>query len=225
MNRLDKSERSPRHDGVLEQLRLMIIRCELQPGDRISESDLGQIFGVSRTPLREALKILAAEKLVDLRPHRGAVVASICLETISETFDLMSALELMAGPLVCERVSNIELQKLEELVEAMDTCHANGDLMQYFELNTRFHNQIIALTGNKVLHRVYVDMFGKLQRARYRVNYNVKRWKQSAAEHHRIMEALRERDGEELGRRLKEHNTHTATAVMEGLKAAADESP
>lgn len=214
--------RTPRHDSVLEQLRRMIIRCELQPGDRISEADLGQAFGVSRTPLREALKILAAEQLIDIRPHKGAVVADISLETISETFELMSALESMAGPLVCERVSNIELQRLEDLVDAMDACHDKNDLMQYFELNSEFHNQIITITGSKVLHRVYVEMFGKLQRARYSVNYNLKRWLESSAEHRWIMEALRARDGEELGRRLKEHNVRTEVAVIAGLKEATD---
>ncbi len=222
MNRPESPPRAPLHDGVLERLRQMIIRCELQPGDRLSEADLGQAFGVSRTPLREALKLLAAEGLVEIRPHKGAVIADISLEGISETFDLMSALELMAGPLVCERVSNIDLQILEGLVRGMDACHADNDLMTYFDLNTEFHNRIVALTGNKVLTQVYADMFGKLQRARYRVNYDPKRWQESSAEHHWIMESLRAREGEEFGSRLREHNARTARAVIEGLKASSD---
>lgn len=216
-----ETPRTPLHDGVLERLRQMIIRCELQPGDRISEADLGRTFGVSRTPLREALKILSAEGLVDIRPHKGAIVADISMDEISETFALMSALELMAGPLVCERVSNIDLQMLDSLIQEMDACHLRNDLMTYFELNTEFHNRIIRLTGNSVLTQVYVDMFGKLQRARYRVNYDPQRWHESSTEHHWIMESLRARDGEELGVRLKEHNARTATAVVEGLKASS----
>lgn len=216
MNRL-ASPRAPLHDGVLEQLRQMIIRCELQPGDRISEVDLGQAFGVSRTPLREALKLLAAEGLVEIRPHKGTVIADIALDDVTETFVLMSALEDMTGPLVCDRVSNIDLTFLEGLVEEMDAQHITGDLMHYFDLNTAFHNRIVALTGNKVLTRVYSEMFGKLQRARYRVNFDPKRWQESSEEHHWIMEALRARDGVEFGRRLKEHNARTATAVIEGL--------
>jgi DNA-binding GntR family transcriptional regulator len=225
MTQLESSPRTPLHDGVLERLRKMIIRCELKPGDRISEIDFGQAFGVSRTPLREALKLLAAEGLVEIRPHKGAVIADISLDEISEIFALMNSLELMAGPMVCERISNIDLQVLEGLVKAMDDCQENGDLEGYFELNTEFHNRIVALSGNRVLTQVYADMFGKLQRARYQVNYDLARWKESSAEHHWIMEALRVRDGEEFGQRLKVHNERTATAVIAGLKKTLSQPP
>jgi DNA-binding GntR family transcriptional regulator len=217
MHRPDTLPRAPLHDSVLERLRQMIIRCELEPGDRISEIDLGQAFGVSRTPLREALKLLAAEGLVEIRPHRGAIIAEVALDEISETFALMGALEEMTGPLVCERVSNIDLAHLEGLVKEMDAQHETGDLTHYFELNTEFHNRIVSLTGNKVLTRVYSEMFRKLQRARYRVNYDPKRWQESSNEHHWIMEALRARDGMEFGHRLTLHNARTATAVTHGL--------
>jgi DNA-binding GntR family transcriptional regulator len=217
MNPPKNLPRLPLHDSVLERLRQMIIRCELEPGDRISEVDLGQAFGVSRTPLREALKLLAAEGLVEIRPHKGAIIAEIALDEISETFELMGALEEMAGPLVCERISNIDLAQLEGLVKEMDAQHATGDLTHYFELNTEFHNRIVSLTGNKVLTRVYSEMFRKLQRARYRVNYDPKRWQESTNEHHWIMEALRARDGTEFGHRLKVHNARTARAVTRGL--------
>jgi DNA-binding GntR family transcriptional regulator len=218
MTQLESPPRTPLHDGVLERLRQMIIRCELKPGDRISEIDFGQAFGVSRTPLREALKLLAAEGLVEIRPHKGAVIADISRDEISEIFALMNSLELMAGPLVCERVSNIDLQVLEGIVKGMDDSQDNGDLEGYFELNTKFHNRIVALSGNRVLTQVYADMFRKLQRARYRVNYDQRRWKESSAEHHWIMEALHVRNGEEFGHRLKVHNERTATAVIAGLK-------
>jgi DNA-binding GntR family transcriptional regulator len=223
MNRMESPPRTPLHGGVLERLRQMIIRGELKPGDRISEIDFGQAFGVSRTPLREALKLLAAEGLVEIRPHKGAIIADISLDEISEIFSLMNSLELMAGPLVCERISNIDLQVLEGIVKGMDDCQHDGDLEGYFDLNTEFHNRIVALGGNRVLTQVYADMFGKLQRARYRVNYDQRRWKESSAEHHWIMEALRVRNGEELGHRLKVHNERTATAVIAGLKTSVSD--
>jgi DNA-binding GntR family transcriptional regulator len=220
MNRLESPHRTPLHDGVLERLRQMIIRGQLKPGGRISEIEFGQAFGVSRTPLREALKLLAAEGLVEIRPHKGAVIADISLDEISEIFALMNSLELMAGPLVCERISNIDLQMLEDLVKDMDDCQDKGDLEGYFDLNTAFHNGIVALSGNRVLTQVYADMFGKLQRARHEVNYDQRRWKESSVEHHWIMEALRVRNGKEFGHRLKVHNEHTATAVIAGLKTS-----
>ena len=84
----------------------------------------------------------------------------------------MNAFELMAGRLVCERLSNIDLRVMEGIVKGLDDCHDNGDLEGYFELNTEFHGRTIALSGNGVLTQVYADMFGKLQRARNQVNYD-----------------------------------------------------
>lgn len=203
----------------------MIIRGELEPGDHVSEIDLVRMFGVSRTPLREALKLLAAEGLVEIRPHRGAVIAQISLEDLAETFALMSVLEEMAGPLVCERVSNVDLKMLETIVEEMEAQHEVANLMHYFELNMQFHHAIIAIAANRALARVYADLFGKLQRARYRVNFDNERWHASSAEHRWIMEAMSARNGGELGRRLKQHNDLTAAAVMSWLKQPAAPAP
>lgn len=217
--------RAPLHDGVVERLREMIIRGELQPGDHVSEMDLVQRFGVSRTPLREALKLLAAEGLVEIRPHRGAVISQVSLEELSETFALMSALEEMTGPLVCERVSNVDLRMLEAIVEEMEMQHETANLMHYFELNMQFHHAIVGIAGNRVLARVYSDLFGKLQRARYRVNFDNERWQASSAEHRWIMEAMAARNGGELGRRLKQHNDLTAAAVISWLMQPSAAAP
>ncbi len=194
MSRAEIATRAPLHDGVVERLRQMIIRCELKPGERLAEQDLGTIFGVSRTPLREALKLLAAEGLVEIRPHKGAIIADISLEEIADTFDVMSALEAMAGPLICERISNKNLAELTAIVEAMDACHDSNDIGEYFSLNRLFHLSVIQLSGNRVLLRTYEEHFGKLQRARYLVNSNHERWQESSAEHQWILEALKSRD-------------------------------
>lgn len=208
---------APLHDGVFERLRGMIIRCELMPGDRIQESELSQKFGVSRTPMREALKLLAAEGLIELRPHKGAVVAEISPTEISEAYFLMGALEAISGPLVCERVSNIELQQLDGIAEEMERHLAGGDLPQFLEANTTFHKRIVSISGNSVLTQVYEDLFDKLQRARHLVSYDLKRWEDSSVEHRWIMEALRARDGHELGLRLQEHVRRTSSAIIHKL--------
>lgn len=215
------TDRAPLHDGVFERLRQMIICCELLPGDRIPETDLGQSFGVSRTPMREALKLLAAEGLVELRPHKGAVVAKISPTEISETFALMSTPESMSGPLVCERISNIDLQNLEGIVVDMDNKLAQKVLPGFFEANAAFHKGIVTLAGNRVLSRVYDDMFDKLQRARHLVSYDQQRWEDSAVEHRSILEALAARNGSELSRRLQEHARLTSLIVMNRLSSRA----
>lgn len=216
------ADRTPLHNGVFERLRQMIICCELLPGDRISETELGLSFGVSRTPMREALKLLAAEGLVELRPHKGAVVAEISPTEISDTFALMSALESMSGPLVCERISNIDLQNLTSVVADMDAKLIEKDLSGFLEANATFHKGIVALAGNGVLARVYDDMFDKLQRVRHLVSYDQHRWEDSAVEHRSILEALAARDGGELSKKLQEHARLTSLIVMNKLSSRTE---
>ncbi len=209
--------RPPLHDGVVEQLREMIVRCELKPGERLSETDIGRIFQVSRTPLREALKLLAAERLVDIRPHRGAVIAEISLQEVAQAFDVLAVLEEMAGPLVCDQISNRDIAELESIVDQMDVRRAQQDMKGYFRLNKQFHATIIELTGNEVLMRIYSDLYDRVQRARYLVNENSQRWQESSEEHHRIINALRLRDGAAVRQQLRDHCVRTAHAVIERL--------
>ena len=196
----------------------MIIRCELEPGERFTEQRLVDMFGVSRTPLREALKILASEGLVEMRPHRGSSVALISPEEISETFAVLGALEEMAGPLICDRVSNVDIARLDRIKDEMSSKRDAIDQNSYFELNVSFHQSMIGLGGNVVLSATYNQLFTKLQRARYLVNHDQNRWSESAREHAWIMDALRQRDGAELSKRLKEHNSRTAQAVLGKLQ-------
>lgn len=212
------AERSPLHDDVVGRLRQMIIRCELVPGERFTEHKLVEKFGVSRTPLREALKILASEGLVEMRPHRGSSVAPISVEAMSQTFAVLGALEEMAGPLICDRVSNVDIARLDHIKDEMSSMRDATDRNRYFELNVAFHHAMIELAGNAVLSSTYDQLFGKLQRARYLVNDDQNRWSESAREHTWIMEALRQRDGAELSKRLKEHNSRTARAVLDKLR-------
>jgi DNA-binding GntR family transcriptional regulator len=213
-------ERFSLHNDIAGKLREMIIRCELPPGERVPEHHFGQLFGVSRTPLREALKMLASEGLIEIRPNRGSVVAPISFQEISQTFEVMGALEELAGFLVCDHVSNVDIAALDQLMREMHSTHDNIDRDKYADLNFAFHRKIIGLSGNNVLADTYQIFFGKLQRARYCVNYHKVRWDESVQEHEGIMEALRRRDGAELSKRLKEHNARTGVAVLARLRGA-----
>jgi DNA-binding GntR family transcriptional regulator len=213
-------ERLSLHNDIAGKLREMIIRCELPPGERVPEHHFGQLFGVSRTPLREALKMLASEGLIEIRPNRGSVVAPISFQEISQTFEVMGALEELAGFLVCDHVSNVDIAALDQLMREMHSTHDNIDRDQYADLNFAFHRKIIGLSGNNVLADTYQNFFGKLQRARYCVNYHKVRWDESVQEHEGIMEALRRRDGAALSKRMKEHNARTGVAVLARLRGA-----
>ena len=170
--------------------------------------------------LREALKMLASEGLIEIRPNRGSVVAPISFQEISQTFAVMGALEELAGFLVCDHVSNVDIAALDQLMREMHSTHDNIDRDKYADLNFAFHRKIIGLSGNNVLADTYQIFFGKLQRARYCVNYHKVRWDESVQEHEGIMEALRRRDGAELSKRLKEHNARTGVAVLARLRGA-----
>jgi DNA-binding GntR family transcriptional regulator len=211
-------ERLSLHNDIAGKLREMIIRCELPPGERVPEHHFGQLFGVSRTPLREALKMLASEGLIEIRPNRGSVVAQISFQEISQTFEVMGALEELAGFLVCDHVSNVDIGALDQLMREMHSTHDKIDYDKYANLNFAFHRKIIGLSGNIVLADTYQNFFGKLQRARYCVNYHKVRWDESVREHEGIMAALRQRDGAELSKRLKEHNARTGVAVLARLR-------
>ncbi|MFC5069934.1 GntR family transcriptional regulator [Flaviflagellibacter deserti] len=219
LDSLGPSSSSSLHDDIVSRLRQMIIRCELEPGARFTEHELVEVFGVSRTPLREALKILASEGLVEMRPHRGSTVARISPKEIAQTFDVLGALEELAGPLICDRVSNVDIARLDQITTEMSSKRDAADRNSYFELNISFHQSMIGLSGNAVLLNTYNQLFAKLQRARYMVNDDQNRWSESAKEHAWIMDALRQRDGAELSRRLKEHNTRTAQAILAKLDA------
>ncbi len=209
------------HHLIVDRLRTMILDGDLRPGQRLPEVRLCKSLGVSRTPLREAFKLLASEGLIELRPHRGGVVAAIHHEEIAAVFEVMGGLEHLAGQLVCDRVSNAELAELEEWHARMVALHRKGARTAYFRLNQEVHDRIIALARNAVLLSTYRSFAGKIRRARAQANYDSLRWAESVREHDAIMRALRARRGDVLAERLREHNAHTGRVVIAQLRKLA----
>ena len=193
------------HEEVAARLRDMIVEGALEPGARGPERELCLRFGISRTPLREALKILASEGLVDLQHHRGAVVSSLTAETLNDLFEVMGALEALAGKTACANASDAAIGEISALHERMLGHHARGELSDYFRLNQRIHEGIVAAAGNPVLSQLYRGLSVRIRRARYMANLSKPRWDQAVGEHQQILEALMARDGARLGRLLEEH--------------------
>jgi len=201
------------HEEVAARLRDMIVEGELEPGTRVPERELCLRFGISRTPLREALKILASEGLIDLQHHRGAVIASLTAEALDDLFQVMGALEALAGRIACERASDAAIGDIRTLHERMLGHHARGELSDYFRLNQRIHEGIVAAAGNLILSQLYRGLSVRIRRARYMANLSKARWDQAVAEHQQILEALTARDGARLGRLLEEHLRHKLDVV------------
>lgn len=203
----------------------MIVEGQLPAGSRINERELCESLGISRTPLREAVKVLAAEGLVDITPNRGAFVAEMSPSDVLEAFELMAGLESLAGELACQRVSNEELAELQSLHDDMVKCRKNKDLSGYYSRNRQIHNLIIQAARNQALRQVYETTNRRLHALRFRSNFDVQKWDRALAEHEAILEALKARDSSRLADLLKAHLLLKRDVVMSDLKKRQTTAP
>jgi DNA-binding GntR family transcriptional regulator len=214
-DRLTGSRRANLHETVVGQLRDIIVEGILAPGARIAERQLCESLGVSRTPLREALKVLASEGLVELLPNRGARVARLDDSDIENMFQVMGALEALAGSLACTQISEAELAEIAALHYEMLAQYMRRDLPGYFRLNQAIHAAIVAAARNPILAATYQSLAARIRRARYFANLSDERWQHAVAEHEAILQTLQARDGPRLARLLEEH-LHNKSVVLRG---------
>lgn len=205
------------HDEVVAFLRRYIIEDNLAEGERIPEKILCEQLGVSRTPLREALKVLASEGLVDLLPNRGARVRSLRPEDIRELFEVLAGLEAHAGRLACQRITDEQIAAVEALHLEMYSAFISRDMTAYFGLNQRIHRMILDAAGNKALELAHQNYASRVQRLRFHANRTKEwdRWSQAMREHELILAALVERDGHRLAEILVEHLMNKCAAAMD----------
>jgi DNA-binding GntR family transcriptional regulator len=215
----DSIPRRSLHDELTERLRTLITRGDLAPGEKVPEKDLCKQFGVSRTPLREALKVLASEGIVTLRPNRGAMVSALTAEELEEVFPVMGALEALSGEIACKRITDREVQTIRKLHEAMVQHWKNGELQPYFRLNQRIHEAILDATRNDTLKSIYRGLSGRILSARYIANMSPARWAKAVEEHEAILKALDARDGARLSKILKAHLANKLATVKDWLLA------
>lgn len=197
--------RRPVHEDLLARLRDMIVEGDLEPAAHIPERELCEQFGVSRTPMREALKGLASEGLVTLLPNRGAVVAALGMKDVEDAVKVIDALEGMAAIACCERVTEEELVDLDTMQHEMEKHYRARDLMEYFKLNQAIHVRIVELADNPVAAATYRGLLSRVRRYRFVGNREGERWGRALAEHRQILDALRSRDGALLKQLLHSH--------------------
>ncbi len=208
------------HDELVPRLRDLVFEGELAPGERIPERALCERFGISRTPLREALKILASEGLIDLKHHRGAAVSMLTAAEVDHMFEVMGALEALAGELACERADEAAIAAIRRVHAQMLVHHRRGELAEYFRCNQRIHEAIMEASANPVLINLYRTLSVRIRRARYMANLSRGRWDKAVAEHEEILAALEARAGARLGRLLRDHLTHKADVIKAVLLGA-----
>ncbi|MDP4023177.1 GntR family transcriptional regulator [Methylobacterium sp. NEAU 140] len=193
------------HDEVAERMRELIFSGEMEPKSRINETELTERFGISRTPLREAIKILATEGLLELLPNRGARVASISEREIEEMMEVIAGLEATAGDLACRSISDAEIAAIQADHDAMVVAWRAGDEAGYFSNNRRIHEAIMAAARNAILGGLYQSLSGRIQRSRYRAHQTPEQWARAMSEHEQMIVLLRARDGAALAHLLREH--------------------
>jgi DNA-binding GntR family transcriptional regulator len=206
------------HDEIVGRLRDFIVEGGLKEGDRVPERELCAMLGISRTPLREALKVLAAEGLLDLLPNRGARVRELSPRDLAELFDVMGGLEALAGRLACETITDDEIVEVEKLHYEMYGSYLRRDIHGYFQFNQMIHLKIVQAARNSVLQTTYTAMTSRLRRARFSANAsrNRDRWSEAMREHEEILDALRRRAGQDLGEILFRHLRNKRDAVSAG---------
>src|SRR5690242_15089386 len=164
------------HEEVVGRIRTILLDGEIPPGGRIPERDLCDRLQISRTPLREALKVLAAEGLVLLLPNRGSRAARLTDQDVHDLFEVCQGLEALAGELACERISEAQVEAIAAAHAAMAQHYREGDLTQYYRRNREIHEAIVAAAGNPVLSSLYESVTARIRRARYVTPMTPPRW-------------------------------------------------
>ncbi|WP_455372560.1 GntR family transcriptional regulator [Limibacillus halophilus] len=212
--------RLPLTHQVAAAIRDMVIQDDLKPGERVRERELSELLNVSRTPLREALKILAAEGLLELHPNRGAIVADPEPEQVRDRLALLGVLEGLAGEWAAKRASDEEITEIRALHFEMLAAYSRQDRLTYFKLNQAIHAAIVKASRSKDVIELHGRINAQLYRVRYRSNLKNQKWHTAIEEHEAILKALEARDAERLGTILRNHLGSTWAKVnADGLKS------
>lgn len=193
------------HIEAARRLRSMIQLGELPPGTRLREVQLCEQLGVSRTPLREALRTLAAEGLVNQLPNRSMVVAPLDPVDIENLYTVFGAIEGLAGELACANVKEEQIAEMGRLLSIMVDLHERGERAEYMKVNEKIHRMVIDIAANPVLLAVWQSLVPRVERARSLSNLDRARWTAALFEHSKMFAALAARDGPLLRRLASEH--------------------
>jgi len=203
------------HDELVARLRDFMIEGDLAENEKIPEKELCERFGVSRTPLREALKVLAFEGLVVLNHNRGAVVKPLDIKDLNDAFPIYARLEALAGELACNRLTKDEINALRTLHDRMTLCVRNGDFQSALILNEEFHARIHAASKNRHLLQFLRYVSSRVRRARQVLNLPPARFDAGMVEHERIVGALEKGDAPVISGAIRDHVENTFRAIKD----------
>lgn len=202
---------------VADILRNRIIKGDIQAGDRLVERQLSAQLNVSRTPIREALKLLQVDGLIEISMHRGAIVSDYRPGDAFALFEVIAVLEGLAAKRTCETLAPTGLQQLEDMHGTMLDHHVAGRQTEYFDLNTLIHDFILKHSTNPMLQMTHERLMINARRGRFLAIMNPDRLAQAVSEHEALMKAFRAGDSAEAARVWEQHLRHTGKAVADAL--------
>lgn len=211
--------RSALHEQVAHRLRQMLVENRIPPGAKLNERELSEELKVSRTPLREAIKMLAAEGLVELLPNRGAIAVELTEADVLNTFEVMAGLEGQSGELAAQRITDAELAEIKAMHYEMLAAYTRRDLPTYYRLNAAIHRAINAAAKNPVLMNTYNQVNARLQALRFRSNQNEEKWREAVKEHEQMVNALSARDAAAMRTVMASHLVNKLDTVIQQLRS------
>ncbi len=217
----DLIARHPLHEIVAGRIRDLIIEGRLAPGDEVSEPRLCDLLGVSRTPIREAVRTLAGEGLIVLRPSRSTVVRQFTPEEVHDMLEVIAELEALAARKACESASDAQIAAITAAHEQMMRYFEAKDRLPYYKLNQQIHSMIVEAAGNKALAEVHSLLQARMKRIRYEGHSGPDRWTQAAEEHTKIIEALRARDAKAVAKGMRTHIQNTWLRIKDDIPVHA----
>ncbi len=200
---------------IANQLRRDILRGVLRPGMSIKERDNADKMGVSRTPLREAIRILATEGLIELRPARSPIVSIPSIKQIADEVEVLLAVEKLSGELACERATDAEVDALAEIVQTMSDKFDTIDAVEMFEIDMSFHAALAQAAHNEPLAEIHGTFLSRLWRSRFLAAIQ-RRNRERVVDHHtHIVDALRDRDAVAIRAAIGVHLDHLAEDIID----------
>jgi DNA-binding GntR family transcriptional regulator len=196
------------HEEILDQITGMIVAGRWGPSELIAELPLCEELGVSRTPLREALKVLSAEGLVEVKQRSGAQIRVLSPNESAELFETTGLIEAAAAHQLVSRASDGDITEIEALHQKMMRTKATGDRSAYFELNQKIHTSIVAMAKNSELTAIHNRLLLRMRRIRFACTNDDAEWDAATVEHDQLLEALKKRDGAALAVLLQDHMKH-----------------
>lgn len=196
MLNFDIQNHRPLREIVYEELKLLILTGKISPGMRLMEEELAEDMGVSRTPIREAIRKLEKEGLITIEPRRGAYVSQISTKDMVEILEVRQNMEGLAAELAAQRMTEEDKEKLRDIAKAYEDAVATGDMAEMIRCDTAFHHIIVEATQNKILIQMVEQLQELVLRFRYIYYDNFKRAEQMLSEHQAIYEAIAEGDTE-----------------------------